>query len=118
MDTQALMRVGGKVQIRSHQFARAHFGALTLFCSHVFNPLNRGCFGARNAGALRALCVIGTPALPGQAVRDAQTQARRGGGDGEIRKLVLDRLRQSEGAILLLLFAAEVVAAVRFGRGE
>ena len=40
------------------------------------------------------------------------------GGDGGIRKLVLDRLRQSEGAILLLLFAAEVVAAVRFGRGE
>ena len=111
------MRVGGKVQIRSHQFARAHFCALTLFCSHVFNPLNRGCFGARNAPALRALCVIGTPALPGQAVRDAQTQARRGG-DGGIRKLVLDRLRQSEGAILLLLFAAEVVAAVRFGRGE
>ena len=73
------LRVGGKVQIRSHQFACAHFCALTLFGSHVFDPLNRGCFGARNAPALRALCVIGTPALPGQAVGDAQTQARRGG---------------------------------------
>ena len=112
------MRVGGKVQIRSHQFACAHFGALTLFRSHVFDPLNRGCFGARNAPAFRALCVIGTPALPGQAVRDAQTQARRGGADGGFRKLVLDRLRRSEGAILLLLFAAMVVAAVRSGRWE
>ena len=38
-----------------------------------------------------------------------------GGCDGGIRKLVLDRLRQSEEAILLLLFAAVVVAAVRCG---
>ena len=37
---------------------------------------------------------------------------------GGFRKLVLDRLRRSEGAILLLWFAAVVVAAVRSGRGE
>jgi len=118
MDTQALMRVGGKVQIRSHQFARAHFGTLTLFRSHVFDPLNRGCFGARNAPALRALCVIGTPALPGQAVRDAQTQARRGGATAGSVNSSWTVYGGQRGAILLLLFAAVVVAAVRFGRGE
>ena len=41
-----------------------------------------------------------------------------GGADGGFRKLVLDRLRRSEGAILLVLFAAVVVAAVRSGRWE
>ena len=90
---------------------------LTLFRSHVFDPLNRGCFGARNAPAFRALCVIGTPASQGKPYATLRHK-HGGGGDGGIRKLVLDRLRQSEGAILLLLFAAVVVAAVRFGRGE
>ena len=91
------MRVGGKAQIRSHQFAAAHF-ALTLFGSHVFESLHRGCFGARTAPALRAFCVIGTPSLPGQAVGDAQTQARRGG-RRRFRKLAGICLRRSEGAI-------------------
>ena len=41
-----------------------------------------------------------------------------GAADGGFRKLVLDRLRRSEGAISLLLLAAVVVAAVRSGRWE
>ena len=49
----------------------------------------------------------------------ATLRHKHGGGPtaGSV-KLVLDRLRRSEGAILLLLFAAVVVAAVRSGRWE
>ena len=60
--------------------------------------------------------MIGTPRSSGKPYVTLRHNHK--GSGGGIRKLVLDRLRGSEGIILLLVFAAVVVAAVRSGRGE